>query len=299
MSIGYVGLGVMGSALASRLQLTHQLDVFDLDKQAIERLVQNGSVARKSLKEIAASCDLIFLCLPTSDHVRKAIFGEGGLGPGLRPGTMIIDQTSGDPNATRAMAAELEQRGVDMIDAPVSGGAKGAEAGTISIMLGASTKQFERVQPILRSISPNLFHAGDVGSGHAMKCINNMISGAQRLLTYEGMALAVKFGVDRHKAVEILKAGGARNSFMEKILEPKVVNGDLSLGFTLGLAHKDVRIACQLGSESGVPLLYGNLTQNYYQICINEMGGDSEVETAGLVIDRLTGSEVIPKNYKL
>ena len=296
MNIGYVGLGSMGGALARRLQLTHPLHVFDLDATAVARLCAQGAIACANLRELAASCDLILLCLPTSVHVRAAIFGADGLIDGLRPGTLIVDQTTGDPHATGAMAAELAARQVALIDAPVSGGAQGAEAGTISIMVGAGAQEYARVHPVLAAISSNIFHAGDVGAGQVMKLVNNLLSGAQRLLTIEAMALAVKNGIDPERACAILLAGGARNSFTEKFMAPKVIKGDLVSKFTLGLMHKDMRLACDLGSASGVPLLFGNQAREFYQMCIGEMGADAEVNTAALVMDRLAGSQMVPQS---
>src|SRR5207253_1392880 len=144
--------------------------------------------------------------LPTSDNVRTVIFGENGIASAAKPGTLIIDQTSGDPTATRAMAAELEARGggLQLMDAPVSGGARGADAGTIAIMIGAAPAQYERIAPVLRCISPNLFHAGGVGTGHVAKLANNLLSGGQRLLSIEAMTLAVKNGIAPETAVNII-----------------------------------------------------------------------------------------------
>lgn len=126
MKIGYVGLGNMGAALARRLQLQYPLFVYDLNDAGVEGMVEKGSTACTSPSDVASQCDVILLCLPTSDHVRAAIFGENGLVAALKSGTLIVDQTTGDPIATRAMAADLGKRGVDLIDAPVSGGAQGA-----------------------------------------------------------------------------------------------------------------------------------------------------------------------------
>jgi 3-hydroxyisobutyrate dehydrogenase len=298
LKIGYVGLGNMGAALARRLQLAFPLLVHDLNPAAVQRMVDKGSTASAGLADLAARCDVIVLCLPTSDHVRSAIWGEHGLIAGLAPGKLIIDQTSGDPLATRAMAEDLARQGVDLIDAPVSGGAQGADAGTIAIMVGAAPSQFERAHPILASISPNIFHAGDIGAGQVIKLVNNMISGAQRLLTLEGVALAAKNGVDPQRACEILLAGGARNSFMERFMVQHVLKGNLSPGFTLGLMHKDVRLACQLGSDSGVPLFYGNLTKELYQTYVAELGPDAQVHTPARIIDRLSGTQVVPPDAK-
>lgn len=298
MNIGYVGLGSMGGALARRLQLTHALRVYDLNTAAVASLVAQGASSCASLYELAAASDVILLCLPTSDHVRSAIFGADGLGAGVRPGTLIVDQSTGDPNATRTMAAELATRDVTLIDAPVSGGAKGAAAGTIAIMVGASSPAFARVEPVLKAISHNVFHAGEVGAGQVMKLVNNMLSGAQRLLSLEAVSLAEKNGISAGRACEILLAGGARNAFIEKALAPDIIHGRLDVGFTLGLMHKDVRLACELGTASGVPLFFGNLVREFYQMCINEHGAQAQVHTAALTIDRIAGSHVVPGGVK-
>jgi 3-hydroxyisobutyrate dehydrogenase len=294
MNIGCVGLGNMGAALARRLQLVSPLHVYDLNPSAVQRMVDKGAVASPSLAELGARCEVIALCLPTSDHVHTAIWGENGLLTGLKPGALIIDQTSGDPIATRKMAVDLAKRGVDLVDAPVSGGARGADAGTIAIMVGAGPEQYTRVHPILTRISPNVFHAGGVGAGQVIKLVNNMISAALRMLTLEGVALAAKNGIDPQRACEILLAGGAKNSYLERFMISRVLQGDLSPGFTLGLMHKDVRLACDLGSNSGVPLFYGNLTRELYQMCINETGPVGEVDTAALMVDRISGTNIVP-----
>ncbi len=290
-------VGKHGRPLASRLRLTYDLSVYDLDSAAVRRLVDRGASASTSLTDLAARCETILLCLPTSDHVRAAIFGERGLLHGVRPSTVIIDQTSGDPRATRAMAADLVASGVELVDAPVSGGPKRADDGTIAIMVGATGSQFARVQPILTAISPRVFHAGALGHGHLVKLVNNMISGAMRWLTFEGVALAAKQGVEPRTAVEIMLAGGARNDYMQSVMGPEVLNGNLGLGFSLGLAHKDIRLACELGAESDVPMFLGNLTRELYQMCINEMGFDTKVDSAALVMDRLAGTHVVPSDY--
>lgn len=299
MTIGYVGLGNMGGALALRLHLTHPLLVYDRAEAACRVLAEAGAEIAADLPALAARCDVIFLCLPTSDHVREVIFGQTGLVEGLRPGTMIVDQTTGDPIATRAIAADLALKGIDLIDAPVSGGKQGAQAGTIAIMVGATAAQFARIEPIFRAISPNVFHAGGIGNGHVVKLANNLLSMATRLLTFESVMLAARNGVDPKTVVEIMGASGGRNAYLERVLGPRVLNGKLNIGFTLGLAHKDVRLACQLGEESGVPMFFGHLARDLYQVCIAEMGAENQVDTAGLVLDRLSGTHVVPADNDL
>ncbi|MEY4139287.1 MAG: hypothetical protein RLZZ371_1469, partial [Pseudomonadota bacterium] len=265
-----------------RLQLQHNLLVHDQNPAAVQAMVDLGSSARSSLNDLAARCDIIFVCLPTSDHVRTVIFGENGIAGAARAGTLIVDQTTGDPTATRAMASELEARGLQLMDAPV--------------MIGATPAQFERIRPVLQCISPNLFHAGGVGTGHVAKLANNLLSGGQRLLSIEAMTLAVKNGIEPKTAVDIILASGGRNLFMEKFM-PNIINGTLASGFMLGLMHKDVRLACQLGADTGVPVRFGNLAKEVYQTSLDEMGPDVHVNAVALTMDKQAGTHVVPADY--
>lgn len=293
-AVGYVGLGSMGGALAHRLQLARPLHVFDLHAPSVAALKDGGAIACASASELGEKCTIVFLCLPTSDHVRAALFAPDGLLSTLKPGSLIIDQSTGDPGATREMAAELSRRDIALIDAPVSGGPQGAVAGTIAIMVGAGEREWKRAYPILTSISSRVFHAGDVGAGHVIKLVNNVVMAGQRALTLEAMAVAVKNGIEPSIAAAILGAGGARNAFIETHLKDGVVRGNLNVGFTLGLMLKDVRLACKLGSDSGVPMFYGALTREFFQMCTNEMGSQSELDTAALVVDRVAGTRIVP-----
>ncbi|MEM5316473.1 NAD(P)-dependent oxidoreductase [Paraburkholderia sp. JHI869] len=299
MKVGYIGLGEMGGALARRLQLRQPLFVFDLNSAALKSLAESGASPCSSARELAASCDTVFFCLPTSEHVRTALFGENGVAQSLKPGTVVIDQTSGDPSITRSIAADLAKLQVKFVDAPVSGGPEGAQAGTIAILVGAEPSTFDEVRPLLELISPNISHAGGVGAGHVIKLINNLVSGAQRLLSLEAISLATKNGIDPAKACEMLVSGNARNAFLEKYLRQHVLTGKLNFGFTLSLMHKDLRLACQLGNDSRVPMFFGNLTREMYQMCISEKGPDANVHACTLVMDRLAGTHLVPADNDL
>ena len=294
VKLGYIGLGSMGGALARRLLKTYPLMVFDRSPAAVASLVDIGSSSGESPSDVGAECDVVFLCLPTSAHVREALFGPQGVVHGAGRGTVIVDQTTGDPAETRKMGAELAEHGLILIDAPVSGGIQGAEAGTISIMVGATPEQFEAYQPLFAAISSNVFHAGGLSAGHVIKLVNNLLSGSQRLLTMEAVALAAKNGIDPEAACKILMSGGANNVFLQKFMAPHVIKGNVSPGFTLGLMHKDVRLACQMATESGMPMFFGSSAREFYQMCINELGADAQVHAAALVMDRIAGTHVVP-----
>jgi len=291
--VGYVGLGDMGGALAARLATKRPLVVFDRSPVASAALEEKGARAASSLESLGRDSDVLFLCLPTSEHVLSVVEGPGGVADVMAPGSIVIDQTTGDPRVTRRLSRSLREKGIELIDAPVSGGPAGALAGTIAIMVGTESGSYKRVEPLLKEISPNVFHAGPVGAGHTMKIINNLVSCAQRLLSWEALTLAAKQGVDPHDALDILQSGGARNAYLQT-QAPRILGGEPSAGFTLRLAHKDVRLANDLASDVAVPSFFAGLTQDLYQLCINEAGADAGCDLAGSVFDRLAGTSIVP-----
>jgi len=243
MRVGYVGVGNMGAALARRLLLGFEVVVFDLDAAAVAGLVAEGAVACSGLGEMAARCEVILLCLPSSVEVRAALFGEGGLAASARPGTLFVDQTTGDPAATREMAADMAGRGLELVDAPVSGGPGGAAAGTVAIMVGGTAAQYARVLGVLSVISPRVFHAGAVGCGHMVKLVNNLVSATQSLVSLEALSLAAKCGIDPAVAVEIMLAGSGRNFYLENTVRAHVLPGRMAAGYSLGVLEKEVASA--------------------------------------------------------
>jgi 3-hydroxyisobutyrate dehydrogenase len=293
MAYGYIGVGNMGGAVARRILSAHPLTVYDRNANAVRRMAEAGAEVALSAADLARRCDVIFLCLPTPEHVRSVLFDEGGIAGAAAAGTLIIDQTSGEPSATRDMATRLQEKSIELVDAPLSGGLKGAEEGTVAMMVGGTDEQFTRIRPLLEAIGPNVFHAGPLGTGNAVKLANNMVSAAHRLISMEALALAVKSGVEPKRAMEIFMASSARNFFMERFLSPAIVNGDLHSGFSFALMHKDVRLACQLGIEQGVTLFSGNLVREYFQMCMNLRGREADVNTIALVVEQLSGVRIV------
>jgi 3-hydroxyisobutyrate dehydrogenase len=294
MRIGYIGLGQMGGALARRLQSTFPLNVFDLNSVAVQQLVDAGAQACRTAREVGEHSDVVFTCLQTSEQVETAIFGTEGLAFGLKSGGLIVDQTTGDAHATRRMAARLGESGLELIDAPVSGGPQYAAAGTIAIMAGGSPQQYQRIEPVLKAISPNVFHCGGVGTGHVAKVCNNLMAASQRLLTFEVVALAVKNGLSPEQAVEVMLKSSGRNYTLDVTFRRHILPGELFQGFTLGLMQKDVGLAMQLAASSGVPLFFGGMVRQFYQAIINERGADADVNYAVKVFERLADVNITP-----
>lgn len=276
MRLGYIGLGNMGGALARRLVREHPLRVFDLRPEAAARLAEAGAVPVQSAEALARESDLVMTCLPTSKEVREVLFGEGRVAEALEAGKILADMTTGDPGETREMAARLRERGVTMIDAPVSGGPHGANAGTIAIMVGAPDEIYARLEPIFTTISPNVFHTGDVGTGHVTKLVNNVISAGIRAITFEALAMGIKNGLTLEACTRVLQKGSGRSATTELAL-PKLMKGDFSVSFTLALMLKDVRLATKLGSDSASPMPLAGVVRELFQTAINKRGEDKDV----------------------
>jgi 3-hydroxyisobutyrate dehydrogenase len=288
MELGYIGLGNMGGALARRLLREHKLRVFDLRPQIVARFAEAGAIPTQSAQALARESDIVMTCLPTSAEVRDVLFGEGRVAEVLRPGQIFADMTTGDPNETREMAARLAEQGVAMIDAPVSGGPHGANAGTIAIMVGAPPELYARVAPIFATISPNIFHTGGVGTGHVMKLVNNVISAGVRAVTFEAVTMGIKNGLSLGTCAAVLQKGSARSATTELAL-PKLLANDFTVSFTLALMHKDVRLATKLGLDSQTPMILANVVRELFQTVINEHGADQDTLTLVKLFEKNAG----------
>ena len=277
MRVGYVGLGAMGGALVRRLMLSRRMRVFDIRSDAVRLFEAEGALAISDLPSLARTCDVIFVCVPTSDSVRDVLFGKEGLAGALSPGKIIIDQTTGDPVQTRSIADELQRLGVSLVDAPVSGGPRGAEAGTIAIMCGGRSEVFERVRPILESVSPNLVYCGETGNGHVAKLVNNAVAACNRLITYEAVAMGFKYGLSMHDMSKVINKSTGWNSASERIL-PALASGGQTANFQLKLMVKDLRLASQMGMSCGAPMLIANMVRSMFETGANELGGAANLD---------------------
>ena len=293
MKIGFVGLGRMGGALARRLMREHRLSVYDLRPEVREAFAAEGAEAMPSPVALARQCDLVLTCLPTSAEVREVIFGADGLAAGLKKGSLIADMTTGDPNQTRQMAEMLKAQEIELIDAPVSGGPHGAVAGTIAIIVGATVEQFARVRPVFAAISPNIFHTGGVGTGQIMKLVNNVIAAGVRAATFEAVALGVKNGLDLKTCVDILQKGTAR-SYTTELALPGLLDPNRKMTFSLGLMHKDVRLATDVAAQSGVPMPLASAVREVFLTAINELGYETDLNDLIRVCERQARVDIVP-----
>ncbi|RQR27283.1 NAD(P)-dependent oxidoreductase [Burkholderia sp. Bp9142] len=296
MRVGYIGLGAMGGALARHLVGKFPLTVFDLSPTVVQSFVDSGATAAASPADVARASDVVLLCLPRSSDVQKVIFGAGGLAEGLSPGSIVVDQTSGVPSETREFACQLAEMGVALFDAPVSGAMATAIAGTISIIASGPSDAFDKALPILKAISPNVFHCGQrVGNGQTMKTVNNMMNVSCRLATLEVVAMGRKFGLPLETMTEAINATTARNYTSQGML-PAIAEGRQSTKFSLALQVKDIHQAISLGAEQGVPMPIGGAARAILQIGLNSLGKDAQLEEMIGVIQSMAGTQFVEKS---
>jgi 3-hydroxyisobutyrate dehydrogenase len=257
--IGFVGLGNMGAPMVRNLiKAGHRLKVFDMVPSHIELAISAGAEPAADAAAAARGVSVVVTMLPAGQHVRSVYLGEGGIIATAAPGTLLIDCSTIDVESARAVAAVAEARGLEMLDAPVSGGVAGAAAGTLTFMVGGSEKAYAVAEPILQTMGKAVIHAGPSGNGQAAKICNNMMLGIQMISVAEAFALAAGLGLSAAKLFEISsKASGQCWSLTSYCPEPGLVptapsNRDYQPGFTVAMMLKDLRLAQQAANAAAV-----------------------------------------------
>jgi 3-hydroxyisobutyrate dehydrogenase len=249
----FLGLGAIGAPMAARLARGGPLTVWNRTAERAEQFARaHGARPAATPREAAAGADVVITCLPTSREVEAILDGPDGLLAGLARGALLLDCTSGDPAASRRIASRLAARGIAFADAPVSGGTNGAEAGTLTIMVGADQATFARARPILALMGSRIAHLGPVGAGHAVKAVNNALLAVNILAVGEGLAALVKAGVPARAALEVVNVSSGRSFVSETLVPERVLTGAWPRTFRLALLEKDVGIARDLLRETGV-----------------------------------------------
>jgi 3-hydroxyisobutyrate dehydrogenase len=291
-AVGFIGLGNMGGALAARLAGQAELYVLDLDPVRVAHACAAGAQAARSIAEIAGKCAVVITCLPTSAQVRSVVSGEGGLAATLAPDSLVIDCTSGEPAVTRELAAELSDRGISLVDAPVSGGPQGAAAGTIAIIVGGSQSAYQRALPTLSLISPSVRHVGPVGSGHVVKLLNNVLAAGHRMLAFETAAVAAAQGVDPQTFIDVVNLASGRSYATEITMPRHVFGAALTQGFSLGLMAKDVGLASLLVPGPLAELSLALQVHRRLQAALAEFGPDADINQTIEAYERAVGVRV-------
>ena len=288
--IGFIGLGNMGAPMAGRLlDAGYSLVVHDAREAAAEPLRARGAIWAASPAEVGAATPTVITILPTSREVRQVLTGPKGLLDALRPGSLLLEMTSADPSVTRELAAEVAARGSALIDAPVSGGVRGATEGTLAIMVGGDAALLERARPVLARMGKNIFHAGPVGAGHAIKLVNNMCSGGILALTIEAVAVAARSGVDPARAVEIIQASSGRSNASDYKFPRFILTGGFDAGFAIRLMMKDLDGYGRLAQEAGVPSPVARAAAEIYRLAIARGMGEQDHTAIARLIEEWAG----------
>lgn len=267
MKIGFIGIGNMGAPMsANLLKAGHELTVYDKREEAMEEPVRLGAKAARSPREVAHASDVVMTSLPTQKALEDVVMGRDGVLEGAMRGCVLIDTSTVSPSTIKRIAAIARERGVEVLDAPVSGGVAGARAATLTVMVGGDKGVFERCQEVLSVIGKNVYHVGDVGSGNAVKLVNNLMSLVSVLALSEGMVLGTKAGVDPETLHRVIKVSTGSSYALEVKLPNLISKGKFEAGFAIDLACKDLRLAIDLGREMGVPLFVTNVAQQVYEL---------------------------------
>ena len=254
MKIGFIGLGIMGKPMAKNLlKAGHELVVYDLVAAPVAELVKAGAKAGLSPKDVAVKSDMVITMLPNSPEVKEVVLGKDGVIEGSRPGTMVVDMSSIAPLAAKEVAAALAEKGVEMLDAPVSGGEPKAIDGTLAIMAGGKAEIFEKVKPVLLKMGTSAVLCGEIGSGDVTKLANQIIVALNIAAMSEALVLAAKAGVDPGRVFAAIRGGLAGSTVLEA-KAPMVCKGNYKPGFRMELHIKDLQNALDTAHAIGVPV---------------------------------------------
>lgn len=253
MTIGFIGLGIMGKPMAKNLiKAGYSLVVNDINADAVAELTAAGAASQPSAKAVAAASDIIITMLPNSPHVQQVVLGEGGVIEGAREGSIVVDMSSISPIVSREVSAELAAKGVVMIDAPVSGGEPKAIDGTLAIMVGGPDDAFAQVEPILAKMGASVTHVGEIGSGNITKLANQIMVAANIAGMAEALVLATKADVDPEKVFKAVRGGLAGSTVLDA-KAPLALAGNFKPGFRIDLHIKDLQNALDTGASVDTP----------------------------------------------
>lgn len=256
MRIGFIGLGIMGKPMAKNLvNAGYELVVFDFNKEAVAELVSCGAASAESGKEAAAQAEVIITMVPNSPHVRAAVLGENGVAEGAKPGTVLIDMSSIDPTESKAIGEELKKFGIEMLDAPVSGGEPKAIDGTLSVMVGGKKELFDKYYEMLMVMAGSAVYVGELGSGNVAKLANQMVVAVNIAAISEALTFAKKAGTDPELVYQAIRGGLAGSTVMDA-KTPMMLERNFKPGFRIELHIKDLNNALNAAHavSSPVPL---------------------------------------------
>lgn len=292
--VGLIGIGSMGWPMAARLaQAGYAVTVYDAVPGQADRFAQEvGGQAAATCAALAAQSDIVFTMLPTSAIVEQVLSGEQGVLAGLRPGSVVVDMSSGVPAHTQRLAQAVAAAGSQMVDAPVSGGVPRARSGELAIMFGGPAATLERVRPALSAMGTSICAVGEVGSAHAMKALNNLVSAGGFLIGVEAMLIGQQFGLDPEVIVDVLNASTGMNNSTQKKFKQFVLSRQFNSGFGLDLMVKDLGIALGIATDTGTPTPFAALCRELWAAAGKTLGKGQDHTAVARLSEQLAGVEL-------
>lgn len=288
--VGFIGLGIMGKPMALNL-ISDGYSLFVLEKNsASAELVKAGARSFKTPKDIAQESEIVITMLPDSPEVEEVVFGENGVLEGIRKGSVYIDMSTIAPSTARQIYAAMQKKGVEALDAPVSGGQTGAEQGTVSIMVGGAEKGFRVARPLFDVMGKNSVLIGDAGAGQMTKACNQIVVGVTIQAVGEALTLARKAGVDVAKVREALLGGLAQSTILERYGQ-RILDRNFKPGFKIKLHRKDMNIALQAGREFSVPLPTSGQVAAQMDAILAQGNGELDHSSLALLAEQLSGQK--------
>jgi 2-hydroxy-3-oxopropionate reductase len=289
--VGFIGLGIMGKPMAANLLAAgYPLTVHNRSAGAVGELTAKGATAAATAREVAAVSDIVITMLPDSPEVEEVVLGPGGVAEGIRAGALFIDMSSIAPATSRKVAAVLAGRGVDALDAPVSGGEPAAQAGSLSIMVGGTEAGVERARQIFDVLGKTTTHIGDAGAGQVTKAANQVVVGLTIQAVAEALVLARQAGVDPARVRAALLGGFAQSRILD-LHGQRMLDAAYDPGFKLRLHRKDLTNALQLGREEGVPLFATAQAASVMDALIAQGAGDRDHAAIATFYEQLSGGQ--------
>ena len=295
LTVAFIGIGIMGEPMAGHLaRAGHRLRVHDVAPEGCTRLAATFPSVQvcATPAEAARGADVAITMLPDGQVVREVVLGEHGLHVALRPGAVLLDTSSAEPWITREIAQRLGALGVAMVDAPVSGARWGAEAADLVFMVGGDAADVVRVRPLLEAMGRTVFHLGPAGSGHAMKCLNNMITAMNLLALSEGLAIGTRYGLDPAVMADVIDASTAGSWVAKTHVRQRVLNRAFDDPFRLELMLKDVGIGLGVARSAGVPAPLAGLGEQLWRTASVAAGPGASVSELVRWVESLSGTEI-------
>jgi 3-hydroxyisobutyrate dehydrogenase len=290
--VGFIGLGIMGMPMARNLlRAGFEVVAYNRTPSKAEALAKEGARKASSPKELAMECPVVITIVSDTKDVTAVILGKDGVIEGIRPGSVVIDMSTISPKATREIAARLKEKGVSMLDAPVSGGDVGAAKATLAIMVGGDGEVFQRCRPVFEAMGKNIVHVGDSGMGQTVKLMNQILVVGNLNAAVEALVFAQRSGADLEKAINAVK-GGAAGSWQLANLGPRIIERDFSPGFMVDLVQKDLRLVMEAAAEMKLPLPVTSLINQMYYSLQGSGEGRSGTQILVKALERLAGVEV-------